>query len=100
MFGLAWFINASTLLISFDYDFFGVQNKLFGDPNYWAVTTLGIVGVMMRDLAWKAYHRWWHPKLHHILVEMEKGHLEDIDLPESRRKAYSLDDVIQVCTLT
>lgn len=38
----------------------------------------------------------WHPKLHHVLVEMEKGHLKDIDLPASLRRSYSLHDVIQV----
>ena len=38
----------------------------------------------------------WHPKLHHLLVEMEKGHLKDIDLPHSLRKSYSIQEVIQV----
>lgn len=40
--------------------------------------------------------RRWHPKLHHVLVEMEKGHLKDIDLPLSLRRSYSLQEVIQV----
>lgn len=38
----------------------------------------------------------WHPKLHHVLVEMEKGHLKDIDLPKSLRRTYSLHEVVQV----
>lgn len=40
--------------------------------------------------------RRWNPKLHHVLVEMEKGHLEDIDLPRSLRRSYSLHQVVQV----
>lgn len=40
--------------------------------------------------------RRWHPKLHHVLVEMEKGHLKDIHLPHSLRRTYSLHEVVQV----
>lgn len=43
--------------------------------------------------------RRWHPKLHHVLVEMEKGHLKDIDLPRSLRRTYSLQQVVQVCNV-
>lgn len=25
----------------------------------------------MRDLSWKFFHRWWQPKLHHIILEAE-----------------------------
>eukprot|EP00904_Undaria_pinnatifida_P000510 jgi/Undpi1/1045/HiC_scaffold_10.g04508.m1 len=25
----------------------------------------------MRDLTWKFYHRWWQPKLHHVILEVE-----------------------------
>lgn len=35
-----------------------MQSALFQDPNYWAVTAFGVIGVLMRDVAWKAYHRW------------------------------------------
>ena len=25
-----------------------------------------------RDWAWKFYHRWWRPRLHHLVLESEK----------------------------
>lgn len=25
----------------------------------------------MRDLTWKFFHRWWQPKLHHVILEVE-----------------------------
>lgn len=35
----------------------------------------------MRDLAWKFFHRWWQPKLHHIILEVEaKGRGEILNL--------------------
>lgn len=35
----------------------------------------------MRDLAWKFFHRWWQPKLHHVILEVEaKGTGEILDL--------------------
>lgn len=35
----------------------------------------------MRDLAWKFFHRWWQPKLHHVILEVEaKGRGEILDL--------------------
>lgn len=40
----------------------------------------------------------WHPKLHHVLIEMEKGHLQDIDLPTSLRRSYPIQSVVQVRT--
>ncbi|CAM9636300.1 unnamed protein product [Ascophyllum nodosum] len=94
-FTMSWVLSVATIVLSLDWEWFGVQDALFKDPNYWAVAAFGVIGVLMRDVAWKFFHRWWHPKLHHMLVEMEKGHLEDIDLPETLRNSYSLDDVVQ-----
>lgn len=44
---------------------------LLGNPTYWAVITLCVTAVVMRDLTWKFFHRWWQPKLHHIILEAE-----------------------------
>ncbi|CAN0038698.1 unnamed protein product [Pylaiella littoralis] len=95
MFGVSWFLNVSTFITTLDWEWYGVQSAYLKDPSYWAVTMFGVFGVLMRDVAWKGYHRWWHPKLHHVLVEMENGHLEDIDLPRSLRRSYSLHKVVQ-----
>lgn len=38
---------------------------------FWAVVALCFTAVGMRDLSWKFYHRWWQPKLHHIILEVE-----------------------------
>ncbi|CAM9293865.1 unnamed protein product [Ectocarpus sp. 13 AM-2016] len=100
LFIMSWLLNISAYVSTIDWEWFGVQTALFKDPNYWAVTIFGVLGVLMRDVAWKGYHRWWNPKLHHVLVEMEKGHLEDIDLPRSLRRSYSLHQVIQEDTST
>ncbi|CAN0055849.1 unnamed protein product [Ectocarpus sp. 4 AP-2014] len=100
LFIMSWLLNISVYVSTIDWEWFGVQTALFKDPNYWAVTIFGVLGVLMRDVAWKGYHRWWNPKLHHVLVEMEKGHLEDIDLPRSLRRSYSLHQVIQEDTST
>ncbi|CBN75956.1 conserved unknown protein [Ectocarpus siliculosus] len=97
---MSWLLNISVYVSTIDWEWFGVQTALFKDPNYWAVTMFGVIGVLMRDVAWKGYHRWWNPKLHHVLVEMEKGHLEDIDLPRSLRRSYSLHQVVQEDTST
>ncbi|CAN0068447.1 unnamed protein product [Ectocarpus fasciculatus] len=98
---MSWVLNISVFVTTqLNWEWFGVQSALFKDPNYWAVTIFGVIGVLMRDVAWKGYHRWWNPKLHHVLVEMEKGHLEDIDLPRSLRRSYSLHQVIQEDTST
>ncbi|CAM9798566.1 unnamed protein product [Ectocarpus sp. 6 AP-2014] len=97
---MSWLLNISAYVSTIDWEWFGVQTALFKDPNYWAVTIFGVIGVLMRDVAWKGYHRWWNPKLHHVLVEMEKGHLEDIDLPRSLRRSYSLHQVVQEDTST
>ncbi|CAN0155296.1 unnamed protein product, partial [Hapterophycus canaliculatus] len=44
---------------------------LLANPNFWAVVTLCFTAVAMRDLSWKFYHRWWQPKLHHLILEVE-----------------------------
>ena len=34
----------------------------------------------MRDLTWKFFHRWWQPKLHHTILEVEAIGGDPIDL--------------------
>ncbi|CAM9555219.1 unnamed protein product, partial [Laminaria digitata] len=75
-FGIACIIN--TLLFA-DFDFYAVYFHLLANPTFWAVTTLCVTAVAMRDLTWKFYHRWWQPKLHHVILEVEAaggGHVE------------------------
>lgn len=48
-----------------------VFNQLLGNPSFWAVISLCLTVVVMRDLTWKFYHRWWQPKLHHMILEAE-----------------------------
>jgi Phospholipid-translocating P-type ATPase C-terminal len=76
-------INRVAFFLTFDWDFYGTQDRQNASANYWLVIILGAAGVFVRDLAWRGYHRWWQPKLHHILQEMEKGGLADIELPPS-----------------
>lgn len=44
---------------------------LLDNPSFWAVVVLCLTTVFMRDLTWKFFHRWWQPKLHHIILEAE-----------------------------
>ena len=53
---------------------------LLANPTFWAVVTLCFTAVGMRDLSWKFYHRWWQPKLHHLILEVEASNGDPVKL--------------------
>lgn len=95
MWGFAVALNRLSMFVSWDWDFHGVQDMLNVSPSYWAVLVLGVIGIFIRDLAWRGYHRWWQPKLHHLLMEMEVAGLDSIELPEALSKTYLVDDIAE-----
>ncbi|CAM9420829.1 unnamed protein product, partial [Ectocarpus sp. 6 AP-2014] len=82
---LAWFGTACVLNIlhKVDFDFFMVFFHLMVNPTFWAVVTLCFTAVAMRDLSWKFYHRWWQPKLHHLILEVEASRGDPVMLTQT-----------------
>ncbi|CAM9409115.1 unnamed protein product [Phaeothamnion confervicola] len=83
------------VLMELDWDFYWTPQCLMRSANYWLVVVLGVTVIVMRDLAWKAAHRWWSPKLHHVLAEMEVGGLQDVCLPPELRRTLVAHDAIE-----
>ncbi|CAM9428880.1 unnamed protein product, partial [Choristocarpus tenellus] len=80
----SWFCVAILIstLVRVDFDFFQasiwsslppltVFLHLLRNPSFYAVVVLCFTAVFIRDITWKFYHRWWRPKLHHIVLEAE-----------------------------
>ncbi|CAM9616533.1 unnamed protein product [Discosporangium mesarthrocarpum] len=96
--GVACLISAIMLV---DYDFYQarllwrlfIYFQLLVNPNFYAVMGLCLTAVFMRDLTWKFFHRWWRPKLHHLILEADVAGIGqiDVDLPDVTADKHSGD---------
>ncbi|CAM9108152.1 unnamed protein product [Ectocarpus sp. 8 AP-2014] len=58
--------------VPINWDYHGVFYALLQSKPYWAVMIWCLVVVVGRDWASKFHHRWWRPRLHHLMLESDK----------------------------
>ncbi|GMI14936.1 hypothetical protein TrLO_g10401 [Triparma laevis f. longispina] len=77
----SWFLSAwgMTSILFIDFDGFKVYVELMKNQSYWLCLLVVCVALGGRDFFYKGYQRAFHPQLHHVLQEMNKFDLAELD---------------------
>eukprot|EP00903_Cladosiphon_okamuranus_P011458 g10792.t1 len=73
--------------IPINWDYHGVVYSLFQSQPYWAVMIWCLVVVAGRDWASKFHHRWWRPRLHHLMLESDKRLMDEDSMEDQQDSA-------------
>ncbi|ODV92113.1 hypothetical protein CANCADRAFT_22881 [Tortispora caseinolytica NRRL Y-17796] len=57
--------------------FEGILPQIYGSLTFWALTFLIPIMCLMRDIAWKYYHRMYLPSSYHFVQEIQKYNIAD-----------------------
>ena len=82
----SWFASAygMTNVLFIDFDGYKVYEDLMRNHSYWLCLLVVTVGLGARDFFYKGYQRAFHPQLHHVLQEIDKfglGDLNQLEIP-------------------
>ena len=77
----SWFLSAwgMTSVLIVDFDGYGVYVELMKNQSYWLCLLLVCVFLGGRDYFFKGYQRAFRPQLHHVLQEIDKFNLDNLD---------------------